>query len=68
MAKTGRPSSYSQEIAGVICDEIATTGLLPGQPEHSTKQREQAAEERKSNDVSSKVVRSPGRAGEDHGL
>jgi hypothetical protein len=45
MAKTGRPSSYSQEIAGVICDEIATTGLLPGQPEHSTKQREQAAEE-----------------------
>jgi hypothetical protein len=25
MAKTGRPTSYSPEIAGAICDEIAST-------------------------------------------
>ena len=25
MAKTGRPTSYPQEIADAICDEIATT-------------------------------------------
>jgi hypothetical protein len=29
MAKTGRPSSYSSEIAGAICEELATTGPLP---------------------------------------
>lgn len=25
MAKTGRPTTYSQEIADAICEEIATT-------------------------------------------
>ena len=43
MAKTGRPSSYSPEIADAICEETATTDHAlhricerEGMPDHAT--------------------------------